>query len=86
MVRTVLVELALFLTPFVVYGAVLLATRGSVLPEHWSVTALSVVVVAALALAIAGLVLFERGSTAPAGSRYVPAHMENGVFVPGRFE
>lgn len=86
MARTILVELALFLTPFVIYGAVLLATRGSVLPEHWSLTALSAVVVVALALAIGGLVLFERERSAPAGSRYVPAHMENGVFVPGRFE
>lgn len=86
MLRTVLVELVLFLTPFVLYGALLIATKGSVVPEHWSPRALVVVVAAAVALVALGLVLFEGGRSAPPGSRYVPAETRDGVFVPGHFE
>ncbi|MDI4658051.1 DUF6111 family protein [Xanthobacter autotrophicus] len=86
MLRSFLVEFALFLTPFVLYGALLLATKGSVVPEHWSPRALALVVAAALVLVIAGLFVFEHGHMAPPGSRYVPAQMKDGVFVPGRFE
>ncbi|MDI4664323.1 DUF6111 family protein [Xanthobacter autotrophicus] len=86
MLRSFLVEFALFLTPFLLYGALLLATKGSVVPEHWSPRALALVAAAAVALVVAGLFLFEHGNVAPPGSRYVPAHMEDGVFVPGRFK
>ncbi|MET3355378.1 DUF6111 family protein [Xanthobacter autotrophicus] len=86
MLRSFLIEFALFLTPFLLYGALLLATKGSVVPEHWSLRALALVVVAALVLVIAGLFVFEHGQMAPPGSRYVPAQMKDGVFVPGRFE
>ncbi|MCG5236109.1 DUF6111 family protein [Xanthobacter oligotrophicus] len=86
MLRSFLVEFALFLTPFVLYGALLLATKGSVVPEHWSPRALALVAATAVALVVAGLFLFEHGNVAPPGSRYVPAQMKDGVFVPGRFE
>ncbi|MDQ0505357.1 DUF6111 family protein [Xanthobacter agilis] len=86
MLRTLLVELALFLTPFVLYGALLIATKGSVVPEHWSPRALASLAVAALVLMALGLLLFEGGRSAPPGSHYVPAQTRDGVFVPGHFE
>lgn len=86
MVRTVLIELALFLTPFVLYGALLLATKGSVVPEHWSPRVLAALGVVALLLMAAGLAVFEGGRGAPAGTRYIPAEVRDGVFVPGRYE
>ncbi|MFG1477575.1 DUF6111 family protein [Xanthobacter sp. V4C-4] len=86
MLRTVLVELALFLTPFVLYGALLIATKGSVVPEHWSPRALAALAAAAVALVALGLVVFEGGRAAPPGSRYIPAETRDGVFVPGHFE
>lgn len=86
MVRTILIELALFLTPFVLYGALLIATKGSVVPEHWSPRALAIVSAAALALMALGLVVFEHGRSADPGARYVPAQVKDGVFVPGHFE
>lgn len=86
MLRTILVELALFLTPFVLYAALLIATKGSVVPKHWSPRALAGLVVAALALVAAGLLLFESGRSAPPGSHYVPAQTRDGTFVPGHFE
>lgn len=86
MLRTVLVELALFLIPFVLYGALLIATKGSVVPAHWSPRALAALAVVALGLAALGLVVFEGGRSAPPGSHYVPAATRDGVFVPGHFE
>jgi len=86
MLRTVLVELGLFLTPFILYAALLIATKGSVVPKHWSPQALVALVVVALGLAVAGLFLFEGGRLAPPGSHYVPAETRDGKFVPGHFE
>ncbi len=86
MLRTVLVELALFLTPFVLYGALLIATKGSVVPEYWSPRALAALVVVALALVALGLLLFEGGRSPPPGSHYVPAETRDGRFVPGHYE
>lgn len=86
MVRSVLIELALFLAPFVAYGVLLLLSRGSVVPEHWSARALAITAACAVALVVLGLFVFEHGHVAPPGSRYVPAETRDGVFVPGRFE
>lgn len=86
MIRTILIEGALFLTPFVVYAAILLATRGSLLPANWSTRAVTVCAVLALILMAAGLYLFEGEASAPPGSRYVPAEIRDGVFRPGRYE
>lgn len=86
MARSLLIELTLFLTPFVLYGALLLATKGSVVPEHWSVGALVGVSAAAVALVVLGLFVFEHDHMADPGSRYVPAQVKDGVFAPGHFE
>ena len=37
-------------------------------------------------LMLAGILVFVHFSGAPPGSHYVPAHVENGVLVPGRFD
>ncbi len=86
MLRTFLIEGALFLTPFLLYGALLFATRGSAMPEHWSARAIALAGVVAIALVVASLFFFEQGRDAPPGSRYVPAQMRDGQFVPGHFQ
>lgn len=87
MLRQVLIELALFLTPFAVYAALLFATRGTLVPESWSARTLALLSAAAVGLVVLGLVVFEMRSVAPVGARYVPAHTaEDGTFVPGHFE
>lgn len=86
MIRQILIEGALFLTPFALYAVILMATRGSLVPANWSSRAIVVCSVLAVALVAAGLFLFEEGTSAPPGSRYVPAQMKDGVFQPGHFE
>jgi hypothetical protein len=84
MIRPVLTELALFLTPFALYAAFLWATRAGVLDASaWSWTTLAWLTIAALVLVAGSFVVIAQFSGAPPGSTYVPAHIEDGKFVPG---
>jgi multisubunit Na+/H+ antiporter MnhB subunit len=83
MIRAILEEVLLFLVPFVVFGAILVAMRRNPFRlESWSKRGLALTI-AGLLFAIAGLILF--GFTAERSTGvYEPAHMENGRLVPGR--
>jgi quinol-cytochrome oxidoreductase complex cytochrome b subunit len=84
MIRPVLTEIALFLAPFVVYAIFLWATRAGVLDaDAWSVPRLAWLVIAALVLMIGSFVVLAQWGGSPPGSTYVPAHIEDGRFVPG---
>lgn len=84
MIRPVLTELALFVTPFLLYAIFLWATRAGVLhPDSWRVSTLAWLTIAALGLVVGSFVVFAEFGGAPAGSTYVPAHMEDGRLVPG---
>lgn len=84
MIRPVLTELALFLTPFALYALFLWATRAKVLDlERWSLSTLMWLTIAALVLMLGSFLVLAQFSGAPPGSTYVPAHMEDGKFVPG---
>jgi hypothetical protein len=84
--RSVLEPLALFLSPFAVYAVyLLLRARYPLEVEHWTRGRVSVLTLIGLAAAVLGL--FAVNVFAPRGrGAYVPAHIENGVLVPGRFE
>jgi hypothetical protein len=84
MIRPVLTELALFLLPFVVYAIYLWATRAGVLhPDSWTLPRIAWLLIAALVLMIGSFVVLAEWGGAPPGSTYVPAHTEDGKFVPG---
>jgi hypothetical protein len=84
MIRTVLTEAALFLTPFAVYVVFLVATRsGLTLPEVWTMRRIAGLIIASLVLVVGSFLVLAQFSGAPPGSTYVPAHVENGKFVPG---
>jgi heme/copper-type cytochrome/quinol oxidase subunit 3 len=84
MIRPVLTELALFLTPFVIYAAFLMVTRrGAWQPSAWTLRRLALLAIASLVLVLGSLLLLAQFSVAPPGSTYVPAHIEGGKFVPG---
>ena len=87
MLRTVLIEAAVFAVPFVAYALYLAASRYDVTePDHW--TARVVIWCGGLALIgmLISLLVLIHFSRAPAGSTYVPPHVEDGRVVPGRFE
>jgi len=84
MIRPALTEIALFLAPFLVYAVFLWATQAGVLhPDSWSLPRLACLVMAALVLMIGSFIVLAQWGGSPPGSTYVPAHMEDGRFVPG---
>jgi hypothetical protein len=84
MIRPILTEIGLFLTPFALYVAFLVATRtGLLLQTSWTPRRLAALVIVSLLLMIGSFVILAKFSGAPPGSTYVPAHIENGKFVPG---
>ena len=83
MIRPIATEIGLFLTPFVVYAAFLLATRAGILhPNAWTLPRLVGLVIASLIFMVGGFVALVQFGRAPAGSIYVPAHIADGKFVP----
>jgi Family of unknown function (DUF6111) len=84
MIRPVFTEVALFLVPFVVYAIFLWATRAGVLePAAWAPSRLAWLLIAALSLMVGSFVVLAQFSGAPAGSTYVPAHVDDGRLKPG---
>jgi hypothetical protein len=84
MIRPILLELLLFLTPFAGYAFLLWAKSHGVFdPESWPLRTVVGLTIAALVLMGASAVITAQLSGAPPGSTYVPAHVENGRFVPG---
>jgi hypothetical protein len=78
-------DLALLLTPFALYVLFLVATRAGVLQRAaWSLQRISLLLIASLLLIVGSFVVLAQFSGAPPGSTYVPAHIENGTFVPGQ--
>jgi hypothetical protein len=84
MIRQIFTEIGLFLIPFVVYAAFLLATRAGVMhPDAWAPRRVAGLIIVSLALVVGSFVLLAQFSGAPPGSTYVPAHVEGNKFVPG---
>ncbi|MFC3695029.1 DUF6111 family protein [Chenggangzhangella methanolivorans] len=78
-------QLLLALSPFVAYALWLHFTkRGWRAPEHWRGVPLAWLVAAAVAITLGSLALLALTTGGSTRSLYVPAHMENGVFVPGK--
>ena len=84
MIRPVLTEVGIFLIPFALYAAWLIATRAGVLDmASWPSALLTRLTIGSLLLTILSLVLLAHFSGAPPQSTYVPAHIEDGRLVPG---
>lgn len=83
--RVVLETALLFLTPFAAYAVFhLLQRRWPFVAELWHGRIVSLLTIAGLFVAIAGVVTL--GLSGREQGAYVPAHVENGKLVPGRFE
>jgi uncharacterized membrane protein len=84
MIRPLATEIGLFLIPFVLYAAFLVATRADVLQSKaWTPRRLASLIIVSLVLMVGSFLVLAQFSGAPPGSTYVPAHVENGKFVPG---
>jgi hypothetical protein len=84
MIRPALTEIGIFLIPFAVYAVFLIATRsGLITHSSWPVHVVARLVLGSLLLVVVSFVLLAHFSGAPPNSTYVPAHIENGKFIPG---
>jgi hypothetical protein len=84
MIRPALTEVGIFLIPFVVYALFLIATRSGLLVQSsWPAHRLAKLLLGSLLLVVVSFILLAHFSGAPPNSTYVPAHIENGKFVPG---
>jgi hypothetical protein len=84
MIRIGFTEIALFMAPFALYIVFLWATKAGVMhPDSWPVSRIVWLAIAALLLVVGSFIYFAQFTGAPPGVTYVPAHIENGKFVPG---
>ena len=84
MIRPVLTEIGIFLIPFAIYALFLITTRSGLLVQSsWPVQVVAKLVLGSLLLVVISFILLAHFSGAPPNSTYIPAHIENGKFVPG---
>jgi Family of unknown function (DUF6111) len=84
MIRPAFTEIGIFLIPFAVYALFLVATRSGLLVQSsWPVHIVARLALGALLLVVISFVVLAHFSGAAPNSTYIPAHIENGKFVPG---
>jgi hypothetical protein len=84
MIRPAFTEIGIFLIPFAVYALFLVATRSGLLVQSsWPVHIVGRLALGALLLVVISFVLLAHFSGAAPNSTYIPAHIDNGKFVPG---
>jgi Family of unknown function (DUF6111) len=84
MIRPALTEVAIFLIPFAIYALFLIATRsGMWVPSSWPLHVIGKLVLGSLILVVASFILLAHFSGAAPHSTYIPAHIEDGKFIPG---
>jgi len=86
MIRPVLTELTLFFLPFVLYALFLWGTKRSGVFDlaNWPLLRVLYLLIAAFLLVSVSFIVLAQRTGAPPGSTYIPAHIEDGKFVPGR--
>jgi hypothetical protein len=86
MLRAAFESIGLFLLPFLVFaGYLALRLRYPLEIAHWTHSRVARMTLIGLSLALAGLIAL--GLTQQRGKGvYVPAHVENGVLIPGHIE
>ena len=84
MIRPALTEIGIFLIPFAVYALFLIATRSGLLVQSsWPIQLVAKLALGSLLLVVISFILLAHFSGGAPNSTYVPAHIENGKFVPG---
>jgi Family of unknown function (DUF6111) len=84
MIRPAFTEVGIFLIPFAVYALFLVASRSGLLVQtSWPLYVIARLAIGAMLLVVVSFVLLAHFSIGTTNSTYIPAHVENGKFVPG---
>jgi hypothetical protein len=84
MIRPAFTEVGIFLIPFAVYALFLFATRsGTLVQSSWPMHVVAKLVLGSLLLIVISFILLAHFSGGSPHSTYIPAHIEDGKFVPG---
>lgn len=84
MIRPAVTEIGIFLIPFALYALFLIASRSGLLVRaSWPVHIVAKLALGSLLLVIISFILLAHFSGASPNSTYIPAHVENGKFIPG---
>jgi Family of unknown function (DUF6111) len=84
MIRPAFTEIGIFLIPFAVYALFLFATRsGMLVQSSWPMHVVARLVLGSLVLIVVSFILLAHFSGGAPHSTYIPAHIEDGKFVPG---
>jgi Family of unknown function (DUF6111) len=84
MIRPAFTEIGIFLIPFAVYAMFLVATRSGLLAQtSWPMHIIGKLALGSFLLVVISFILLAHFSGAPPNSTYIPAHIEDGKFVPG---
>jgi len=87
MARFVAFDVVFFLLPFAAYALWLMVTRRTVRnADDWQVRTLGFLALSGALLMVVALVAFVHFDAEAPGGSYVPAHIENGVIVPGHID
>jgi hypothetical protein len=82
--RIIAIDAVFFLLPFAIYAAWLAFTKGSLSDvEDWQAKTIGYLAIAGAGVLLAAIAVFVQLQNNPAGSGYVPAHIEDGQIVPG---
>ncbi len=85
MIRLIALDIVLFLAPFAAYALYLLFTSRTVgAPEEWTLKVIGWLGLAGAGLIVVVMLVFIHFDAPAPGGTYVPAHMEDGVLVPGQ--
>ena len=84
MIRPAFTEIGIFLIPFAVYALFLVATRSGLLAQSsWPMHLIGKLVLGSLILVVISFILLAHFSGGAPHSTYIPAHVENGILIPG---
>lgn len=85
MIRPVLTEVGIFLIPFALYAAWLIASRNGVLDgTSWPTHIVAKLVLGSLLLTVISFILLAHFSGAAPNATYTPARVDDkGNFIPG---
>ncbi len=86
MLRIALIDIFLFLLPFLIYGAYMVTVKGVAPEKLWQNAPIFWLLTAAIGLLLVVMATLIQFSGGKPGGTYHPPSLENGVITPGEID